>query len=553
MNTEVETTRRLMQVGRDLLSELDPDVVLERILEEARTLTGARYAALGVLNPERTELARFITLGIDEHERRVIGDLPRGRGVLGVLIDDPKPLRLPAVGSHPQSFGFPAGHPEMSTFLGVPILIRDSAWGNLYLTEKRDGAEFSIADEQAVEVLAQFAATAIENARLYQQAERGRQELARVVRGLDAARTIADLVGTESELDRVLELVVKRGRALVSAQTVLILLVDGDELVVAAGAGTAGNRRGRRQPLEGSVSGRVLAAGRPERIADVAVNLPIAVQHIGVVEAHTALLVPMVHRGNGIGVLIAFDRGAAAEQFSNQDEDLLRTFAASAANAVAISRSVEADRLRITIASAEDERRRWARELHDQTLQGLGGLRVLLSGAGRRDDPEELRAAVAQAISDVDTEIEGLRAIISDLRPALLDDLGLTAALEALIERRRSEGLTVNAELAFPDREHTPESFSLDLETTVYRFVQEALTNVVKHASATSVWITAGLNDTHTTVDIRDNGVGFDPEAPAVGLGLTGIRERVALAGGSVSVDSGEDGTTLHADIPVGH
>ena len=232
--------RRLLEVGRALVSELDLETVLQRILDEAREITGARYVALGVLDEQRRELERFLTSGIDAETGRAIGEKPRGRGVLGVLIKDPRPLRLTDVARHPQSFGFPAGHPEMKTFLGVPILIRGQAWGNLYLTEKHAGAEFTEADEEAAVVLAQWAATAIDNARLYETSELRRVQAERAVLGLRAARDITDAIAGAGELDPVLELIVERGRALVDARTVLIMLREGDEL------GGRGQRRARR-------------------------------------------------------------------------------------------------------------------------------------------------------------------------------------------------------------------------------------------------------------------------------------------------------------------
>ena len=196
--------------------------MLDRILEEAAAITGAQYAALGVLDEQRTELERFITRGIDPVTHRAIGHLPRGRGVLGVLIEDPRPLRLVDVNGHPQSYGFPAGHPPMQSFLGVPIMIRGRAWGNLYLTEKEGGGQFTAEDEEAVLLLAQWAGTAIENARLYDSSERRRVEAERAVRSLEAARDIADAVGGVPELGRVLELIAKRGRALVEALKVMM-------------------------------------------------------------------------------------------------------------------------------------------------------------------------------------------------------------------------------------------------------------------------------------------------------------------------------------------
>src|ERR1044071_7626224 len=141
--------RRLLNVGRSLISELEPEAVLQRLLDVARELTGARYAAIGVLDERREQLERFLTTGVDDETHRAIGDLPRGRGVLGVLISDPQPLRLADVGSHPQSYGFPLAHPAMTTFLGVPLIIDGQAWGNLYLAEKRGGGEFTEDDEEA--------------------------------------------------------------------------------------------------------------------------------------------------------------------------------------------------------------------------------------------------------------------------------------------------------------------------------------------------------------------------------------------------------------------
>src|SRR5215207_10781042 len=166
--------RRLLDVGRSLIAELDPDVLLDRLLEVAREMTGARYAAIGVLDERRELLEQFLTKGIDEETHRAIGDLPHGRGVLGVLIREPRPLRLADVGAHPESYGFPLAHPPMHTFLGVPILVHGEAWGNLYLTEKEGGEEFTEDDERSIVVLADWAAIAIENARLYQHAEERR-------------------------------------------------------------------------------------------------------------------------------------------------------------------------------------------------------------------------------------------------------------------------------------------------------------------------------------------------------------------------------------------
>ena len=547
---EGEQIRRLLSVGRALVTEHDTESVLNRILDEARAITGACYAALGVLDEARGELERFLTVGIDEATHREIGDLPHGRGVLGVLIDDPKPLRLADVGQHPQSYGFPMGHPPMRSFLGVPIVVRGEGWGNLYLTEKEGGGEFTAEDEEAAVVLGQWAATAIENARLFEGSEHRREQLERAVRSLEAARDIADAVSGASDLDRVLELIVKRGRALVDARSVLIMLREGEYLVVAATAGHAVGARGRRIAIAGSTSGQVLERGRAERVGDASSQLRVGPTELGVPDAHSALLVPMLHRGSALGVVAAFDKGTELKPFSPDDEQLLRTFAASAAQAVALNRSVEADRLRSTIAAADAERSRWARELHDQTLQSLGGLRVALASVLGRGDADTKDAAIRRAIEDIELEIGNLRGIITDLRPSLLDDLGLVPAIEALLDRRRDAGLEIVSDVTLADGRSGASGLDSHLETTIYRLVQEALTNVVKHARANTVHVSLAATDGEVRIEVQDDGVGFEPDAQAEGFGLAGMRERAFLAGGTVDLESGETGTLVRARLP---
>jgi GAF domain-containing protein len=203
-------TRGELAVARSVLEDLDVDVVLERMLAAARDLTGARYAALGVLDASRTQLARFLTLGICDSVRRMIGPLPTGRSVLGELIRDPAPLRIGDVGSHPHSYGFPVGHPPMGSVLGVPVLVGGEPFGNLYLTDKQDGGEFTEDDEQAVMLLGQFAEVAIGHARRYTGSERQRAELEQTVSALDATIQIAQALGGQTDLDAILGLVGKR-------------------------------------------------------------------------------------------------------------------------------------------------------------------------------------------------------------------------------------------------------------------------------------------------------------------------------------------------------
>jgi signal transduction histidine kinase len=550
-DSEEPWLRQLLDVGQALVTELDERAVLDRVLEAAREITGARYAAIGVLNDERSELEQFLTVGIDEQARRAIGDLPRGRGVLGTLIERPEPLRLADVGQHPSSYGFPAGHPAMRSFLGVPVLVRGQAWGNLYLTDKQDG-EFTQADEQAVLMLARWAAVAIENARLYQVSELRRQELEKAIRGLEATRDVAVAIGGEISLEHVLELIVKRGRALVGARSLVIMLRDGAELVVQASAGHAQDTQGVRLPVAGSTSGQVLERGRPERITDVAARLRIAPREFGVPDAQTALLVPMVYRGHAVGLLAAFDHGVDRDVFSEDDEQLLRTFAVSAATAVALAQSVQADRLRSSLAAADAERRRWARELHDETLQGLGGLRLLLASVLAQEDLNLARGALEEAAEHIEREIENLRAIITELRPAALDDLGLRAAIEALLDRHREQsGATINSELDLPARSVDQQDIDGEMQTTVYRLLQEALTNITKHARANTVRVLVRQNDGELSIEVQDDGQGFDTSAQSSGFGLLGMNERIALAGGTLSISSDANGTLLAARLPL--
>jgi signal transduction histidine kinase len=550
-SSEQSSIRRLLDVGRALTTELDQGVVLERVLEAAREITGARYAALGVLNEDGTGLARFLTSGVDEATREQIGAPPSGRGVLGELIAHPHPLRLADVGSHPSSYGMPAGHPPMHSFLGVPVVIRGRVWGNLYLAEKESG-EFTADDEQAAVILAEWAAIAIGNAKLYESSERRREELEKAVRGLEATRDVAAAIGREIELERVLELIVKRGRALAGARSLVIMLREGEDLVVHASAGHAGDVHGARLPIAESTSGQVLERGQPERITDAASRLRIAADRLGVPDAHTALLVPMMYRNEALGILAAFDHGPDAGAFGEEDEQSLRTFAASAATAVALAQSVQSDRLRSSLAAADAERGRWARELHDETLQGLGGLRLMLSAALRQEDPEKARAAVSGAVEEIEREIANLRAIITELRPAALDELGLRAAIEALLDRHREQnGCRVEGELSLPEGATGEELLSPELQTTVYRVVQEALTNVAKHARAESVRVSVVESDGKLRIEVCDDGCGFDADQPRGGFGIAGMSERASLAGGELSVSSNAGGTRVCATLPL--
>jgi signal transduction histidine kinase len=550
--TDPALLRRLLDVSRSVASELDLEAVLRRVVEEARVITGAEYAALGVMNERGDSLDRFITAGIDAGTHAAIGDLPRGRGVLGVLISDPRPLRLSDVGSHPRSYGFPPGHPPMRTFLGVPIMIRGEAYGNLYLTEKAGGADFDETDEEAIGVLADIAGIAIDNARLYQRVEARREELERAVIGLEATTEIARAVGGETDLERVLELIAKRGRALVNARTVVIFLEDEGELAVAAAAGETDEVVvGRRIPLLGSLYGEVLRTRRPERVGDLPARLRTVKHSIGV-HAGSALAVPLVFKGKALGVLVAYDHEDRTGAYTVSEQQLLVSFAASAATAVATAKTVAQEHLRHSIEAAELERRRWARELHDETLQGLGALNVLLS-TGLSGD---LEAAVRQSLGFIEEQIASLRALISDLRPAVLDEVGLQPALEALAERMAATSrlqVDLDIDLAY-EREDDPTRLVPEIENAIYRMVQETLTNVAKHALTDRASVSVREAGDTVQIEVRDEGVGFDLDGTSGGFGLIGMRERAELVDGKLNVHSKPGaGTTVSIVVPARH
>jgi two-component system, NarL family, sensor histidine kinase DevS len=547
--------RALVDVARGVLDELDLELALEKVLQSARELTGARYAALGVLDESRTELARFIAVGIDDATRRQIGPLPKGRGVLGELIADPVPLRLANVGAHPRSYGFPVGHPPMASFLGVPILVAGKPFGNLYLTDKQGCDEFSQDDEDALVLLAEFAGVAIDHARRFTGSETRRGELERTVEALDATIQIGTALGGQMELETILELVAKRGRALVSARALVIELQEGGELVVAAAAGhIPPDLVGSRVPMEETVASQALRTGKPQRLEEELNRIRFqqhGLGHLGL-EAECGLVVPLIFHGRQHGVLVAVDRLEGAS-FTPQDLRLLESFAVSAAAAVDTARSVAAERRSQRLAAAEQERARWARELHDETLQGLAAVRVGLSSARRTADQQAMTAAMDQAVEQLDGEIAGLRGLLTELRPAALDELGTEAAIGALADRAARSGLEVDVsiDLAY-EQGRQQERPTPELEVAMYRIVQEALTNAMKHGHAKRAMIELIEEDDVARLTVRDDGEGFDPTHETAGFGLLGMRERAELVEATLEIASAPgEGTTITATFPV--
>jgi signal transduction histidine kinase len=535
---ETDRLRALVETGIAINSELSLDGVLERIVEAAARVTEADYAALGVIDPSGSGLERFVTYGMAPEVQTEIGDPPHGRGILGVLIQDARPLRLHDLTEDPRSVGFPPGHPPMHSFLGVPIRLRGVAYGNLYLTEK-EGGDFTDKDEELVTLLAAQAAVALENARLYESATTWSQQL-------ESLNEVGAALVGELELDPLLELVVARLRELIGARLVAIALPAGEGLRIAAADGAGSDTLAAISMLEAdSKTARVMGRGRSERIdsllEDPEVNQEVA-RRLG---ASTGLYVPLRARERTIGVLIAHDKIGRDHRFSSADLRLAEQFALRASIAVDLSRRVARDALRRVVAGQEIERRRLARELHDETGQALTsillGLRAV-EEANSDINVDDLRELVVGTLQDV-------RRLAVQLRPKALDDFGLVPALERLMQTfSESSGIAVDLEAPIGE-ERVPS----DVETTVYRIVQEALTNVVKHAGAEKVSILLVRRDTTLTAVVEDDGQGFDPTA--VGddsLGLEGMRERVELHDGRMVVEASPGaGTTLRIEVPL--
>ena len=368
------------------------------------------------------------------------------------------------------------------------------------------------------------------------QLARANQQLAQSVERLEAFAEIARAVGGETDLERVLSLILAHGREIVPARGLLACLPEGEELVM-----LTDDRRSQDSrlcvPLRDSLAGDVLLSGQPLRVASA--DCPSRLDRL-MPGAGRALLVPLVFRGETLGVLAAIDRDDG-RPFEDEDEQLLLAVAASAATAVTTARSVAAERLRLSIDAAEQARARWARELHDQTLQGLAGARMVLAAGLAHDDPVALRRAAETADAHIGVEMRSLRDLITELRPAALDDLGLGPAIESLAKRQAAAAgfaLDMNIEFGVCERPR-------EIEDAIYRIVQEALSNVARHAGAEQATLQVRQLPRRVEVTVQDDGCGFVPGGPSEGFGLIGMRERAHLLGGQLSLASTEGGPTL--------
>jgi signal transduction histidine kinase len=535
--------RALLEAGVALTSELSLEALLQRLVEVAAELTEARYAALGVIDPSGTELERFITTGIDPQTHAAIGDLPRGRGILGVLIRESEVLRLHELSDDPRSVGFPPNHPPMHTFLGVPLHLRGVAYGNLYLTEKAGGDDFNREDEEIVTLLAGQAAVAIENARLYESATRWSQQL-------ESLMEVGAALARETELPKLLELVARRLRELIGARLVVIAVPAGDDSlrIEAADGEDAEEFLGVLLDRPSSKSGRVLDRRRSERLDSLIDDPEVDREFARRMGMRAALFVPLLVGERAIGVIQAFDKLAADRRFSNEDLRVAETFAAQAGIAVDTATRVARDALQRAVEGQELERRRLARELHDETGQALTsillGLRALEESEG-----DDVGAAVGDLRELVVQTLQDVRRLAVELRPTALDDFGLGAALERLASTFSDQtGTTVELESRLGD-----DRLPSDVETVLYRIVQEALTNVVKHAQAEHVSIVLQRKAGTVTAVIEDDGRGFaGGHQKDGGLGLVGMKERVELVNGRLEIESAEGaGTSLVVEVPV--
>jgi two-component system, NarL family, sensor histidine kinase DevS len=539
---ELQRLRILIHAGIALNSELSLDSLLQRLVETATELTGARYAALGVVDRAGQSLERFFTTGIDEETHSAIGDLPRGRGILGVLIREAKPLRLHDIAEDPRSVGFPRNHPPMRSFLGVPVVLRGVAYGNLYLTEKADGADFTAADEELTQLLAAQAAVAIENARLYESSTRW-------LRQLESLNEIGNALASEVELEPLLSLVAKRMQELVEARIVLIALPDGDGGLAVAAAAGGDDLVGMRLETGSTKIGRVLERGSIERV-DAVVDDPEVDQRVArALGITSAMYLPLTVRGKPLGVVAVHDRLHADARFAEDDVRLAESLVARAAIAVDLSERVSREALRRVVDAQELERARLARELHDETGQALTSILLGLKHLDEVIETDDGREATAALRELVVTTLQDVRRLAVELRPSALDDFGLVPAIERLAGTVAEQSeLVVDLEARLGDQRLPAEA-----ETALYRIVQEALTNVVKHASAGRVSITLVRKEGFAVVVVEDDGRGFELEATRAGsLGFVGMRERVELVGGRLRVESTPGaGTTIVAEVPV--
>jgi len=528
----------LLEAGLTLASELSLPIVLQRIVDLAAQVTDARYGALGVIG-EGDVLVEFVTTGIGARQRQAIGDLPTGRGVLGLLIHEPRPVRIKNIEDHPQSVGFPANHPPMHSFLGAPVQAMGRVFGNIYLAEKRSGDEFTKEDEEALVVLATQAGVAIANASLYEQV-RSREAW------LNALSDITTQVLTGSREGSLLENIAEHARDLAGADSATITVRSGSpgQLVVAAAAGARANDlRAQRLPEEGSISGRVMRTGQGLMFEDVSAEARAYQPIISLGRHGPAFYVPLRVPGGAAGTLMVANL-KGGKRFSPSTRLLVESLADAASVALDYDRA-QSDLRRLGLM---EERERIAKELHDGIIQSLFAVGMGLEGTALMSGNPEVSGRIEHAVEGLDHVIRDLRNYIFGLRPGILADRQLDQALRNLGEEMQAglpQAIDVQVDAAVAA---TLSGRSAD----IVQLTREALSNVARHAHAERASVRLERNGSDAVLTVQDDGVGFRPDGNSAGNGLRNMRERAARLGGSLNVISAAGkGTTLRVAFPV--
>jgi len=527
---------RLLEGGLVLAADLSLPATLQRIVELAAGLTGARYGALGVLGRDGT-ITDFVTTGITAEERAAMGHIPHGRGILGVLIEDARPLRLHDIAEDPRSVGLPAGHPPMRTFLGVPVMARGRVYGNLYLTEKEGGEDFDADDERALTLLAAHAGAAIEAAHLFEEANDRAQRL-------EAIRAISTAILAGTEPGELLGLIAGHARALVGADlATLALPLDDQRLVVEAAEGMAAEElRGTVFPAEGSVTGEVMRTGMVVVLADAGADDRVA-QPVVRARAGPAVFVPLAVRGRTLGTLTVAN-AAGGPLLRETEVQLVETFAEQAGVALEYAR-LQGELQRLAVL---EDRERIAKELHDGAIQSLFAVGMGLQGSALLASDSELRDRIQNAVEELDRVIRDLRNYIFGLRPGILADRQLDQAIQGLVEEfQRRTGVVAIAEV--------DPAVAADLggrAADVIQLAREALSNVSRHAQAVTCRVSLYRDEHGGVLEIDDDGRGFDPAAATgTGQGLRNLRERAEGLGGRAEIHSTPgEGTRIRVTLP---
>jgi two-component system, NarL family, sensor histidine kinase DevS len=533
------TSPQLLDAVLAVGSDLDLDVVLRRIVESAVTLVDARYGALGVLGEEGT-IKQFVTVGVDEATIARIGHYPRGEGILGQLIRDPKPLRLADLSDHPASVGFPPGHPPMTTFLGAPVRVRDEVFGNLYLTDKHGDDAFDADDEAVLRTLAAAAGVAIDNARLYDDARRKHRWLAasdELTRGLLAGRDPA----------RVLESIADTVRELAGADLVTLAVPVGDsgELVVEVASGTREEEvRGLVLPAT-TLAAKVFAGG--ETVTSDAVSTDPRAQggSSSVVELGPAFYVPLGTRDHVRGVLLVANV-PGGPGFSDAVVDMVTGFG----NQAALTLEVAEHRRDAEHMLVLGDRDRIARDLHDLVIQRLfAGALTLQSTLGRVADRPQVGERIQRVVDDLDDTIKVIRSTIYGLQESDRGrGGGLRAKLVAATDRAAgSLGFAPALRMTGLLDTDVPAEYAEHLLAVL----GEALSNAARHAHARGVDVGVEATGRMLRLRVTDNGRGIDP-AVTRRSGLANLRQRAEDLGGSFDVSSNRPGgTTLVWAVPL--